>query len=300
MSGEAPKKPADQWGDLRTRVVSGVIVAVLGLGLLLSTGVVLCVGLSILVGLMIWELARLTGHLDQPERNERHARLTGLAGGLAFAAVLLIPGLMIGDVMYSARWAYVLPLVPLILGAGGAVPRNRWPFVLFFLGIYGGAFGILLVRTSGNLAASGPEGLIDVMWIVGTVVISDVLGYFAGRSLGGPKFWPAISPKKTWSGTVAGWIGAFLFALVIVLVTGGHDWWMLAAGPLIAFAGQMGDIAESWLKRRVGVKDSSNRIPGHGGVMDRFDAMTGAFVLPALAVGVTKLIFVLTYPLVGG
>ena len=224
----------------------------------------------------------------------------GLAGGLAFAAVLLIPGLMIGDVMYSARWAYVLPLVPLILGAGGAVPRNRWPFVLFFLGIYGGAFGILLVRTSGNLAASGPEGLIDVMWIVGTVVISDVLGYFAGRSLGGPKFWPAISPKKTWSGTVAGWIGAFLFALVIVLVTGGHDWWMLAAGPLIAFAGQMGDIAESWLKRRVGVKDSSNLIPGHGGVMDRFDAMTGAFVLPALAVGVTMLIFVLTYPLVGG
>jgi len=110
------------------------------------------------------------------------------------------------------------------------------------------------------------------------VVASDVLGYFAGRMLGGPKFWPAISPKKTWSGTVAGWIGAALVGLVVVLATGA-SWALVPFSALVAFAGQMGDIAESWVKRRAGVKDASALIPGHGGVLDRFDALIGAVVL---------------------
>jgi phosphatidate cytidylyltransferase len=96
--------------------------------------------------------------------------------------------------------------------------------------------------------------------------------------LGGPKFWPAISPKKTWSGTVAGWLGAALVGFGFV-IAGYAGWGLVALSPLVALAGQMGDIAESWVKRRAGVKDSSSLIPGHGGVLDRFDAMTGAIVL---------------------
>ncbi len=271
-------KTGGQWGDLRTRVVSGVILAALGVGLLVSSGAVMRAGLSVLVGLMAWELARLTGHLDQPDRNERHALLIGVVAGLASAVFLLVPMLTGPDgVSWVVLW--VALLVPIILGWVGSVPRNRWPFVLFMLGIYGAAYGILVTRQIG--------GLNWIFWVAGTVVVSDVLGYFAGRTFGGPKFWPAISPKKTWSGTIAGWIGAVIWALIMVLVTGSGDWWMLAAGPLIAFAGQMGDIAESWLKRRVGVKDSSNLIPGHGGVLDRFDAMSGAFLL----LGVGSLLF---------
>ena len=271
-------KTGGQWGDLRTRVVSGVILAALGVGLLVSSGAVMRAGLSVLVGLMAWELARLTGHLDQPDRNERHALLIGVVAGLASAVFLLVPMLTGPDgVSWAVLW--VALLVPIILGWVGSVPRNRWPFVLFMLGIYGAAYGILVTRQIG--------GLNWIFWVAGTVVVSDVLGYFAGRTFGGPKFWPAISPKKTWSGTIAGWIGAVIWALIMVLVTGSGDWWMLAAGPLIAFAGQMGDIAESWLKRRVGVKDSSNLIPGHGGVLDRFDAMSGAFLL----LGVGSLLF---------
>lgn len=271
-------KTGGQWGDLRTRVVSGVILAALGVGLLVSSGAVMRAGLSVLVGLMAWELARLTGHLDQPDRNERHALLIGVVAGLASAVFLLVPMLTGPDgVSWAVLW--VALLVPIILGWVGSVPRNRWPFVLFMLGIYGAAYGILVTRQIG--------GLNWIFWVAGTVVVSDVLGYFAGRTFGGPKFWPAISPKKTWSGTIAGWIGAVIWALIMVLVTGSGDWWMLAAGPLIAFAGQMGDIAESWLKRRVGVKDSSNLIPGHGGVLDRFDAISGAFLL----MGVGSLLF---------
>ncbi len=122
-----------------------------------------------------------------------------------------------------------------------------------------------------------------VMWLLAVVAASDVLGYFAGRTLGGPKFWPKVSPKKTWSGTVAGWIGAALVGLVVVLATGA-SWALVPFSALVAFAGQMGDIAESWVKRRAGVKDASNLIPGHGGALDRFDALIGAVVV-VLALG---------------
>jgi phosphatidate cytidylyltransferase len=116
-----------------------------------------------------------------------------------------------------------------------------------------------------------------ILWLVAVVVASDVLGYFAGRMLGGPKFWPSVSPKKTWSGTVAGWIGAALVGAGFVILSGA-SWVLMPVSALVAFAGQMGDIAESWVKRRAGVKDASQLIPGHGGVLDRFDALIGAVV----------------------
>jgi phosphatidate cytidylyltransferase len=122
------------------------------------------------------------------------------------------------------------------------------------------------------------QGTAAMLWLLGVVIVSDVMGYFAGRILGGPKFWPAISPKKTWSGTVAGWIGAAALGFGFAAF-GYGSYWLVVLSPLVALAGQMGDIAESWLKRRVGAKDSSNLIPGHGGVLDRFDALTGAMVL---------------------
>ena len=114
-------------------------------------------------------------------------------------------------------------------------------------------------------------------WLALVVISTDILGYFAGRFIGGPKFWPKISPKKTWSGTVAGWIGAAIIGVVFV--------WYGRSGPeligisvAISMASQIGDVAESALKRRMGVKDSSNIMPGHGGMFDRFDGMLGASV----------------------
>ena len=261
-----PQKPVPaakggNWGDLQTRVVSGVILALLGLGLLLSKGLWLALGVSVLVGLMMWELARMTAAGGPGAGDRRHPLLVGAASGGAMLASLLLPGC----------WGVVLIALPILIGWRGTEPRHRIPFLLFSLGIFGAGYGLVVTRES--------FGLGTVIWLVGIIVASDVLGYFAGRAFGGPKFWPSISPKKTWSGTVAGWVGAFLLSLVFLLVTGSQDWAVLLTGPIIAFAGQMGDIAESWLKRRVGVKDSSDLIPGHGGVMDRFDAMSGAFLV---------------------
>ena len=122
------------------------------------------------------------------------------------------------------------------------------------------------------------NGQSAILWLISVVVASDVMGYFAGRILGGPKFWPAVSPKKTWSGTVAGWIGAAIVGVIFWRLGFGSIWVVLLS-PVVALAGQMGDIAESWLKRRAGIKDSSNPIPGHGGLLDRFDALIGATVV---------------------
>ena len=128
-----------------------------------------------------------------------------------------------------------------------------------------------------------PLGFLAAALLVLVVVGTDVFGYFAGRIIGGPKFWPSLSPKKTWSGTVAGWIGALLLG-VLLWRLGRGDAMLIWCSPIVCLAGQMGDIAESWLKRRAGVKDSSNLIPGHGGFMDRFDAVTGA-VLATMLIG---------------
>ena len=107
------------------------------------------------------------------------------------------------------------------------------------------------------------------------MVATDVVGYFAGRAIGGPKFWPKVSPKKTWSGTAAGWAGAALVGLLFSINTGA-SLQLMGISVAISMASQMGDIAESGMKRKLGVKDSSNLIPGHGGLMDRFDGMLGA------------------------
>ena len=119
------------------------------------------------------------------------------------------------------------------------------------------------------------------------VIATDVFGYFAGRTFGGPKFWPSISPKKTWSGTSAGWIAAGVVGFIFALFTDA-GWSIVWVSMVLSFASQMGDIAESALKRRMKVKDSSTLIPGHGGPLDRFDALLGAALFMLLVTYVFK------------
>ncbi|MFV0294211.1 MAG: phosphatidate cytidylyltransferase [Paracoccus sp. (in: a-proteobacteria)] len=252
------------WTDLRIRVISGFVLAVLGALLLFSSGIWLRLGVSVLTGLMRWELVRMTAADGPGTGDPRRALAIGVLAGL----VMLIS---IPLMLFSGAWPVLLVLFPIMAGWPGTAVRHRLPFVIFTLAIFGAGYGLFVIREE--------YGLIPTLWIVSCVMVSDIAGYFVGRMLGGPKFWPAISPKKTWSGTVAGWAGALLLTLILILATGSTDWSMLLAGPSIAFSGQLGDIAESWLKRRVGIKDSSDLIPGHGGVMDRFDAMSGAFAV---------------------
>lgn len=157
-----------------------------------------------------------------------------------------------------------------------------------FFALSGYAF-MLCLGALGLLSLRMVYGISGLLFVVTLVVLTDTGGYFAGRALGGRKFWPAISPKKTWAGVIAGWGAVAVFAGVIGPDFAAHPirigWGGFVLGAVaLSFASQLGDIMESALKRRMGVKDSSNLIPGHGGVLDRFDALlaVGALCLAAL------------------
>lgn len=249
-----------RWADLSRRLASTAVLLTIGVALALATGLWLRAIISIVVGITFWELARMTGW-RHPEMHggilgPQRPRLLGVFAGLTLMVVM--------SWFEESLWLIALPV---LAGLPGTRTGERLTFAGFGIAIMLVGDGLVYLREHLGLGA--------VLWVMGVVVISDTLGYFAGRLLGGPKFWPRLSPKKTWSGTVAGWLGAAVFGLLLLLLARGAPS-MIWLSPLIAFAGQMGDIAESWLKRRSGVKDSSSLIPGHGGLMDRFDAVSGA------------------------
>ncbi|MES2143237.1 MAG: phosphatidate cytidylyltransferase [Pseudomonadota bacterium] len=242
-----------RWGDLRPRLISAAVMLAVGAVEIWLGGLWFLVLITALTAIMVWELALMTAPGDS-------IRALALA---ALAALSLI--LDEGWPSVPAYW-----LFPVMALAFYLTPRrNRLAAALLAVAIMVAGHGLFVLRDESGTPA--------ILWLIGVVIASDVMGYFAGRLLGGPKFWPAVSPKKTWSGTVAGWLGAALVGLGFVLA-GYGTWWLVAISPFLALAGQMGDIAESWIKRRTGVKDSSSLIPGHGGLMDRFDALVGAMV----------------------
>jgi len=200
---------------------------------------------------MLWELTRM---LD----DAAPALVIAGIGGLALLiADLLPPG-----------FALPLLIAPAFVGFG-QLRHRRATFAVFTVMILLAGFGLFVLRDE--------FGFIWMLWLALVVIVTDVAGYFAGRFIGGPKFWPRVSPKKTWSGTVAGWVAAALVGWAYTAQTGvGAQ--IIGISIAVSMASQMGDVAESAVKRRAGVKDSSNLLPGHGGLFDRFDGMLGAAV----------------------
>ncbi|CUX82386.1 MAG: phosphatidate cytidylyltransferase CdsA [Roseibaca calidilacus] len=239
--------------DLRARALSGAAMAGLGAGAIWLGGPVFIGLVCVLSGLMVWELTRM---LDP-------AAPFGKAEAAGFTAAVVLA-------VFTWRFEGVA-LIGLTLLVAALLawrfPKDR--------AVALGYTALILLAGLGLIALRGEYGMLWVLWLVALVVGSDVAGYFAGRIFGGPKLWPRVSPKKTWSGTVAGWLVAVALALAFMPLLGAGAG-LIVASILITMAGQAGDIAESAIKRHAGVKDSSNLIPGHGGVMDRFDALIAA------------------------
>ncbi len=138
------------------------------------------------------------------------------------------------------------------------------------------------------LRADDGFGFAVIVLLFAIVWTTDVLGYFAGRAFGGPKLWPAVSPKKTWSGAIAGTIGAVVVALLVAAQFGSFNRIaIITVALLLSVVSQAGDLFESWVKRQFDAKDSSHIIPGHGGVMDRLDGFWAAAVA-GCAVGLLR------------
>ena len=252
---------AGKWSDLRLRIISAaVMVVVAGFDIWLG-GRWFLVMLALISAAMVWEAARLG---NAPSGLLRDWVLP-FAGGLSVVVAQWV-GVPLGFGVIAVVAAGVFLLA--------AQLRQRLAFYAFFAMV--AALCLFFIREVYGLAV--------LLWLIGIVIASDVMGYFAGRVFGGPKFWPSVSPKKTWSGTIAGWAGAavvgWLFSDILIAASnGGLPLSIPVFSVLLAFAAQMGDIVESALKRQAGIKDSSSLIPGHGGVLDRFDGMIGAALL---------------------
>jgi phosphatidate cytidylyltransferase len=126
------------------------------------------------------------------------------------------------------------------------------------------------------------KGFAALMFVLVIVWVTDSGGYFAGRGIGGPKLWPRVSPKKTWAGAAGGLVASLAVAAGFAALDLGKTFPLLVLSAVLSTVSQLGDLFESAVKRRFGVKDSSQIIPGHGGLMDRLDGFVAAVVVAAL------------------
>ena len=201
--------------------------------------------------------------------------------GLSGATRVTVPGVAALAVAGLCFATGRLDAALIVLGVGfvavvSIAPERRGWAAAGFLYAAAAEIASVLVRLD------PAKGFAALMFVLLIVWVTDSGGYFAGRGIGGPKLWPSVSPKKTWAGAV----GAFAASLAVAAGFAAFD--LGKAGPLLMLSGalsvvsQLGDLFESAVKRRFGVKDSSHIIPGHGGLMDRLDGFVAAVVVAAL------------------
>jgi len=158
-----------------------------------------------------------------------------------------------------------------------AISRQRRGWVA------GGFFYAAAAQTASVLVRlDSSDGFVALVFVLLIVWVTDIGGYFAGRGIGGPKLWPRVSPKKTWAGAIGGFGASLLVAAGFVAFDFGRAESLLPLGAILSIVSQLGDLFESAVKRRFGVKDSSHIIPGHGGLLDRLDGFVAAIVLAAI------------------
>ncbi|MDE5447125.1 phosphatidate cytidylyltransferase [Bradyrhizobium sp. CSA207] len=222
------------------------------------------------------------------------------AGGWlwAFLVTLVSIGLF-------AEWLMVVGAGSAVLTAFGTIVLASMGFCIAFgalktaviAGLVGGAIVTVIARRKFVWAASGfayasaallasilvrqdpVHGFAALMFVLLVVWATDIGGYFAGRGIGGPKLWPRVSPKKTWAGAFGGFAASLAVAAGFAACGLGKAIPLLLLSAILSVVSQAGDLFESAVKRRFGVKDSSHLIPGHGGLMDRLDGFVVAILM---------------------
>lgn len=256
-----PGGPAGQpLADLGKRTVVGLGLAVAAI-VALAVGGILWWLIAAAIGLgMLWEWAGLA--------KVGPIRLVIALVALAAALLLAAPFGWDGDRSTVAALVGFALLVAIVTNSG------RLGFGLAYAGLP--AIALLYLRAQ-------PVGFWLALWTMAVVWATDIGAYFAGRRLGGPLLAPTLSPKKTWSGLIGGAVAALIAGAVLAVAVGLPEACRWLGFPLALLA-QAGDIYESALKRRAGVKDSSGLLPGHGGLLDRLDGLVPVAVLVAALV----------------
>lgn len=249
--------------NLQQRIISAIVMAAIVLGLTWLGGLQFRL-LSAAIALAIfYEWCRMS-------RTAANAAYQWLC-----AALLVVPLLFLVAGFSATTILLVLAAAIVVSAAAGLIQgRGTWTAVGL---AYAGFSGVSLALLRG----ADKSGLVAILFLFAVVWATDILAYFVGRAIGGPKLAPSISPGKTWSGAIGGTIGGLIAGLAVAAVAGGVNLaLMVPVVLLLSVVSQIGDLFESWIKRRHGVKDSSNLIPGHGGIMDRVDGLVvAAFAL---------------------
>jgi phosphatidate cytidylyltransferase len=254
--------------NLMLRIVSAAVLAPIAIGAAYTGGWPFAVFWCLAAIAVLWEWITLVagpGH---------RLMLSSCASAIAVSALMAERGRPIAAIMLVGLGA----LAATVFAADG---KRLW----ITCGI--GYAGALLLAPM-LLRADDAYGLVAIILLFAIVWTTDICGYFAGRAFGGPKLMPAISPKKTWSGAIAGTLGAMIVAVLAAAWAGSFNSLAIAGvALLLSVMSQLGDLLESWVKRQFGAKDASHIIPGHGGVMDRLDGFWAA-ALVGCAIGLLR------------
>lgn len=270
---------------LLTRVATGVVLIIVALGAVWLGGPVFSalVAAATLVMFAEWAVMHRLG---------RGVRLAGLV--LLAGVITLMQLVTVGEVLMSLGIAALV--LGMFAGQAGAwsgehdgskvplLPARRQGFNAAAGLLYAGLPAVALIWVR-----SLPQGLMATVFLLVCVWATDIVAFFAGRAVGGPKLAPAISPNKTWAGAIGGVVGATMIAggVAVAGLPGGPTVAFLIVATVLAALSVSGDLLESHLKRRAGVKDSGNILPGHGGVMDRLDGLVPVAVAGAVVFAVT-------------
>lgn len=268
-AGPAPDLRSRFASDLGPRVASGLVMATAALGTAYWGGwplVLFWAAAGIAISVEWTSMSRVT-----PQRRVQLAQAVTIAAAAAAAGPLDVSAWVFASIVAAGIAASVaLP----------NTPRDRWWAVAGFL------CAVVVATEPVALRLHPAWGITGLLWMFAVVWGTDIAAYFTGRTFGGPKLMPRVSPKKTWSGFVGGLVVGTAAGVSVAEIASRLGWdppiglaTIAALSALASILGQVGDLAESALKRHFDVKDSSRLIPGHGGVMDRLDAFFAVAVL---------------------
>ena len=245
--------------NLQLRIISGLILAAIVLSLTWLGGLPFRFLAVLIAGAVFYEWTRMT----------RPAPARGLKLFPEALMAVLLMALALGAPALTFL-ALTLAGVVILAVFGALRSTGQWEAT-------GLAYAALSGFALAYLRGGDQAGFLAILFLFAVVWTTDTLAYFVGRAVGGPKLAPAISPGKTWSGAVGGTVAGVVAGVLVVTVAGtGNQILAGLAALLLSIVSQIGDLFESWVKRRHGAKDSSQLIPGHGGVMDRVDGLVVA------------------------
>jgi phosphatidate cytidylyltransferase len=262
MEGEAaPAAGAGQGArNLLMRVVAALVLAPLAIAVAYAGGWLWVAVATVVVAGLYVEWLSIVGVLTP--------RVVA-AGVAAFV--------MAGFFLATGRMDRAVALIVVVLGIVMLLSPERR---LWAAGGFG--YGAAALFASVVVRLDEAYGFVALMFVLLIVWATDIGGYFAGIGIGGPKLWPRVSPKKTWAGAVGGFAGSLAVAGGFAFFSPARAAPLLFLGAILSIASQLGDLFESAVKRRFGVKDSSRIIPGHGGLLDRLDGFVAAILLAAI------------------